>query len=261
MRILFLTQILPYPLDAGPKTRAYYVLRHLAAAHDVTLVSFTRDSDSQDAVQHLSELCEDVICVPMKRSSVKDAQFLLQSLITGRPFLIVRDGSSEMWSQLLRVVDELGPFDAIHADQLWMASYALKVRKASQNGHRPIAVLDQHNAVYLIPQRLADSEHNLFKRILLAQESRKLASYEVRVCRDLDHVVWVTQEDYRAVQSQAEEPVDNSGVIPICVDANPSSVIRRKSGARRVTFLGGLHYPPKCRGDLLVCGKCISDAY
>ena len=30
LRILFLTQVLPYPLDAGPKVRAYYVLRYLA---------------------------------------------------------------------------------------------------------------------------------------------------------------------------------------------------------------------------------------
>ena len=30
--ILFLTQVLPFPLDAGPKTRAYYVLRYLAGA-------------------------------------------------------------------------------------------------------------------------------------------------------------------------------------------------------------------------------------
>jgi hypothetical protein len=29
MRILFLSQVLPYPLDAGPKMRSYFVLRHL----------------------------------------------------------------------------------------------------------------------------------------------------------------------------------------------------------------------------------------
>jgi hypothetical protein len=29
MRILFLAQLLPYPLTAGPKVRAYYVLRLL----------------------------------------------------------------------------------------------------------------------------------------------------------------------------------------------------------------------------------------
>ena len=36
MRILFLTQLWPWPLDAGAKVRAYYVLRHLAAAgHEI----------------------------------------------------------------------------------------------------------------------------------------------------------------------------------------------------------------------------------
>jgi len=29
MRILFLTQVLPYPLDAGPKIRACYMYRRL----------------------------------------------------------------------------------------------------------------------------------------------------------------------------------------------------------------------------------------
>ncbi len=42
MRTLFLTPVLPYPLDAGPKIRAYYTLRHLARQHQVTLLSFVR---------------------------------------------------------------------------------------------------------------------------------------------------------------------------------------------------------------------------
>jgi hypothetical protein len=29
-RVLFLTQVLPYPLDSGIKIWAYFVLRHLA---------------------------------------------------------------------------------------------------------------------------------------------------------------------------------------------------------------------------------------
>ena len=47
MHILSLTQVLPYPLDAGPKVRAYYVLRHLARSHDGTLVSFVRPTDAE----------------------------------------------------------------------------------------------------------------------------------------------------------------------------------------------------------------------
>jgi hypothetical protein len=51
--ILFLTQVLPYPLDAGPKVRGYYMLRHLSAAHHaVTLVSFALADDPPEALAH-----------------------------------------------------------------------------------------------------------------------------------------------------------------------------------------------------------------
>jgi hypothetical protein len=56
-RVLFLTQVLPYPLDAGPKLRAYYVLRHLAQRHAVTLVAFVRPEDQPAHVEHLAQFC------------------------------------------------------------------------------------------------------------------------------------------------------------------------------------------------------------
>lgn len=69
MRILFLTQVLPYPLDVGPKVRAYYVLRHLARKHEVTLVSFVRPTDTPVRVlAHLQTYCDAVHTVPMVRS-------------------------------------------------------------------------------------------------------------------------------------------------------------------------------------------------
>jgi hypothetical protein len=53
MRLLFLTRVLPFPLDAGPKVRAYYTLRCLAEqGHALTLVSFVRKSDSAKALAH-----------------------------------------------------------------------------------------------------------------------------------------------------------------------------------------------------------------
>jgi len=43
-------------------------------------------------------------------------------------------------------------FDVIHADQLWMAPYAQRAAELSkQKRGRPHLVLDQHNAVHLIP--------------------------------------------------------------------------------------------------------------
>ena len=257
MRLLFLTQVLPYPLDAGPKVRAYYVLRHLAERHDVTLASFVRPTDTLAATRHLAQYCTAVHTVPLRRSRPRDALHALRSLVTGESFIIARDWVPAM-SHLLDAQCALHAFDAVHADQLWMAPYALAARSAGRTGNRPAAVLDQHNAVYLIPLRLAQRETSPLKRKLLELESHKLARYEVKTCRCFDRVVWVSQQDHDAVQRQAAlshspPPVDRalvpcSAVIPICGDADTTSPIARKPGAHRLTFLGGLHWPPNEQG-------------
>ncbi len=255
MRILFLTQVLSYPLDAGPKIRAYYVLRHLARQHDVTLVSFVRPTDTPEAVAHLKSFCRAVYTVPIKRSRLKDGAYLAKSLITGQPFIIERDWTAAMADQLKQLIGSGTKFDAIHADQLWMAPYALWARKLA-NGSRPTITLDQHNAVYMIPLRMAQGETNPAKRLLFQLEARKLVKYEVETCQKFDHVAWVTREDYAALQQcAANTPMPNSGVIPICGDPGAEPVIKRKTDARRITFLGGLHYPPNAQGILWFAEK------
>ncbi len=250
MRILFLTQVLPYPLDAGPKTRAYYVLRALAQSHRVTLLSFVRSSDSPAAVDHLRRFCARVETVPISRSRLRDGWFLARSLLGATPFVIARDRVAAM-DQAIRGLVAEEPFDAVHADQLWMADYALAAQATHPPGAQPVSVLDQHNATWRIFDRLASGEPNPLKRSLLAVESRKLARFELDVCRRFDAVTWVTQEDVDEMAAAAGGlPVPNAGVIPICIDADAEPPIERAAQPRRVTFLGGLHYPPNAQGIL-----------
>jgi glycosyltransferase involved in cell wall biosynthesis len=235
-------------LDAGPKVRAYYVLRYLAQRHAVTLVSFVRPTDTPDSLAHLRQFCRAVHTTPMPRSRRLDALHLLRSLATGKPFLIARDEVAAM--QRLLALDASGPYDAIHADQLWMAPYALQAQQRAAM-RRPQATLDQHNAVYMIPKRMQEGAANPLKRGLLAMEAAKLARYEAEVCRRFDHVVWVTDEDYQAVSAQtngAGQRIRNSGVIPICTEADTQARLPAGENPRRVTFLGGLHYPPNAEG-------------
>jgi glycosyltransferase involved in cell wall biosynthesis len=250
MNILFLTQVLPYPLDAGPKTRAYYVLRYLAQRHNVTLVSFVRSTDTPAAVEHLRTYCAAVHTVPMTRSTAKNMAFLAESLVTNQPFIIVRDRSAGMRRVLEELVNGPQPFDAVHADQLWMAPYAEVVHTLAKR--KPRTVLDQHNAVFMIFERLAQGERNLLKQQVARLEAHKLAHFEAEVCARFDRVAWVTLEDYAAVAAQARHgrPVVNSGIIPICVDTKEETVLVRRLPARRITFLGGLHYPPNAQGVL-----------
>ena len=249
MRVLFLTQVVAYPLDAGPKVRAYYVLRQLAAAgHDVTLVTFTRDTDRPDDLAHLRSLCQEVRTVPMVRSARREALAFARSLPTPEPFLIARDRVPALTKLLAALVGRRPPFDVVHADQLWMAPYALGAASAGA-GARPRTVLDQHNAVFQVPLRLAVAERGLARRLALRLEAVKLKRFERRTCGRFDHVVWVTGEDRAALFGAA--PVrapERESVIPICVDPAAAPVVDRDPAGRRVTFLGGLHWPPNAAG-------------
>lgn len=248
MRILFLSQVLPYPLDAGPKMRSYLVLRHLIQHHEVTLLTFIRDTDRSEHVAHLAGICHSVHTIPMQRTWVRDMKFLAKSLLTREPFLITRDYVPAMIEKIHQLADS-EKFDAIHADQLWMAEYALAAKEVLPTAK---IVLDRHNAVYLIPQRLAENESNLVKQKLLARETRLLTNYEPKVCHQFDYVVWVTEEDRQAVDalSTSSNEATPSTVIPICADPGQVDPLPYTESKHRVTFLGGLHWPPNAEGIL-----------
>jgi hypothetical protein len=147
MRILFLTQVLPYPLNTGAKVRAYYVLRYLAQQHEVTLVSFVRAEDRPDYIEHLRSFCAAVHTVPMVRSRAHDGVALPMALLRGQPVVIARDHMRPMYTLLRQLVDST-PFAAVHADQTSMVEYALwsADRIAHQYGQLPLRTVSGREA-------------------------------------------------------------------------------------------------------------------
>jgi glycosyltransferase involved in cell wall biosynthesis len=236
LRILFLSQLLPLPLDAGPKIRAYYVLRHLAeAGHEVTLACFVRPSDRAADVRALRGICRGVETVPLRRSRSKLLWDGLRSVTSDAPFLILRDQVPAMTEGLQRLLRR-STWDAVHADQLWMAPYA------AQCAGVPLKVLDQHNAVFRVPERMAAHAGNPVVRSLLGREAAKLARFERETLDRFNRVVWVSGED-RAAFPNGPRGERHDAVIPIAVDPAAVRPVTRERPFR-VTFLGGIHWPP-----------------
>ena len=72
----------------------------------------------------------------------------------------------------LRKLIQKEQFDTIHADQLWMARYALKAKRdAITEGYHPLITLSQHNAFYLIPKRKAEATGNKFLITVINREA------------------------------------------------------------------------------------------
>jgi len=251
-RILFLTQVLPYPLDSGAKIRAYYVLRHLVSQHEVTLVSFVRADDRPEHTAHLERFCRAVYTVPMQRSRLRDARALLVALFSGQSIVIVRDEIGEMRATLKRLVEE-ETFDIVHADQTSMAQYALYARSRIPKPEcRQMArlVLDAHNALYRIPERMSAHERNPLKRLAFRREARALARYEAQVYQRFDHVVFVADEDRQVLQKRMSKENTRFTTIPICVDPEEKPLLERTQHLRTITHLGTMFWPPNVEGVL-----------
>jgi glycosyltransferase involved in cell wall biosynthesis len=239
MRVLLLTQVLPYPPDSGPKVKTYYVLKYLAQQHQVTLVSFVRDSDKPEHIRHLESLCERVITVPMARSPLRDLQFLGQSLLTGQSWMMLRDARPEM-RQTLKDLAASTHFDVVHADQLNMGQYALPF-----NGSRK--VLDLHNALWVLYKRLAETlpPTKPMKYILL-RDWRLLKQYEGQMCRSFDAVTAVSQEDRDSLLAAGARA--DMVIIPIAIDTDEQAFIPRQPQGPHIVHIGTMYWPPNIDG-------------
>jgi glycosyltransferase involved in cell wall biosynthesis len=257
-RVLVITELLPFPLVSGAKVRGYYVLRHLSARHQVTLLSFVRPDDRREDVAHLETFVDSVHTVPMRRSWPRNARAVLGSLITGQPAIIAREKIGAMH----RKVEDLlstAQFDVIHCDQIPTAQYGLL-----GSGRQARRILDQHNATFQIVDRLAQREPNGLKRALLQREARAFARYEMDICQRFDYVTFVSSEDRRLLlelmQHQRKNGQGESGpgldeplngrtsVIPICVDTIAVPPVQPVPSPFRVTHIGTMYWPPNVEG-------------
>jgi glycosyltransferase involved in cell wall biosynthesis len=238
MKILLLTQVLPYPPDSGPKVKTWNVLKYLAQQHAVTLVSFVRGDQSAD-VAHLRRYCAAVHTVPITRGALPDGLALLRSLVNGQPWMMVRDDRVEMRA----LVDKLAAdnqFDVVHADQHNMCQYAARVPGAFK-------LFDAHNALWVLYKRLAETMPHGPRRWLLERDWRLLKTYEADLCRDFDATTVVIEED-RAALETALGARSTIAVIPITVDTDEEQRVTRKPEAGRVVFAGTMYWPPNIDG-------------
>ncbi len=261
MQILFLTQIIPWPPDAGPKVKTWQVLQYLKGeGHQVHLASFVRPEEEQH-VQALASVCASVHTVPIRRSTAANLGYYLKSLWSGRPFLIERDDLHGM-RRLVRSILAEREIDLIHADQLSMVQFAFSSAYpldalgavAHAGKRRPFLVFDAHNATWTIMERMRETMA-WYLRPVLSLEARRIRRYEGEIVRSFDHTFAVAEPDAAALREAAGSlpgKLDTSGsrisVIPIGVDTSRLHPAKRRPNSMNILTLGTLHYPPNADG-------------
>lgn len=266
MQILFLTQIIPYPPDAGPKVKTWHVLRYLASrGHRVILASFVRSEEEKHVIA-LQGICHQVYTVPIRRSRLADIGYWIRSHLTGRPFLIERDDLAEMRKVVSKIM-EVERIDVIHADQLTMTQFGLPYCKqffdrspeGDKRHHpdqkkRPLLIFDAHNAVWTIVDRMRQNAPWFLKPIE-GLEANRIKRYEGMIVSQFDLTLAVAEPDRLALKNAVEYYADGTHavddsilVVPIAVDTEQLQPVRRSPNSKHIVTLGTLHYPPNADG-------------
>jgi len=253
MHILFLTQILPYPPNSGPKVKTWNVLRYLSQrGHKITLVSFVRPEEIP-YIGVVKEVCAVVHTVPMYRSHVSDARYFLRSLISGRPFLVERDDLSEMRTIVNKVVNS-EHVDVLHADQLTMTQFGFPVKLTANGNKKPTLVFDAHNAVWTIMERMKQNAP-FFLKPPLWWETRQTRRYEGMIVSRYHATLAVTEPDRLALLNAAHaydgnhhDRIQSISVIPIAVDTRQIQPVPREPESLNILTMGTLYYPPNADG-------------
>lgn len=249
MKILFLTQIIPFPPNAGPRVKTWHVLNYLVErGHEVTLASFVRE-DEVEYVPVMQELLTAVHTIPIQRNRIDDIRYWLKSNVSGRPFLMERDDLKPMRQLVQKLLAE-ETFDVVHADQLTMTQFALDAKVGG--GKRPFIIFDAHNATWSIWERMRENAPFFLKPIYKLEESR-IKQYEAMLVQEFDHTMVVIDPDRDALLEGVEKGRWNTlrpriSSIPIAIDAEKLQPTVRKEGSCNIMTLGSLNYPPNADG-------------
>jgi glycosyltransferase involved in cell wall biosynthesis len=234
MRLLFLTETIPYPLDSGGRIKTYNTLRMLSQEHEVHCHAFVREEQQLRFRPELAKVCADVTLHTVKRSRLTELGAGLSSLVTGVPFIVKRHFHPPVLGRL-REACRTQVFDGVYCDHLSMLEYGRRL-------DLPI-VLDAHNVEFEIIRRYAETLGASPLRLIAELEWRRLERYERRWYPACRLIFAVSEVDGRTIREFAGDQVPVIGV-PISVDAHAVPHDRRAVNDPELLFVGGLHWPP-----------------
>jgi glycosyltransferase involved in cell wall biosynthesis len=229
MRVLYLTNGFPYPLTSG-YLRHFFLIRELAADHQVTLLSLTgarfRPQDA-DALRAMVERVE--VFGGTRRSPIGKVARRIRALVG-------RDDAPGVTAMADRAV-------ALHAER----PFDIVVH----SGKSTHPVLERLPALPVAADlcdatssRLAGalSYASLSRRPALWLDLRAMRRIETGIVERAGHVLFASERDRRLILGNAAAPA--SSIIPNGVDLD---FWRRRApalGQDRIVFTGAMDYPP-----------------
>lgn len=249
MNILFLTNLLPYPLDNGGKIKTYTTLQALKnAGHKVDLVCFKESEASYSSEEkELSHICNNVHQVFQKLTTSENKSYMMKlaikSLFSELPLSTYKFISKDMEKHIESKKDTY--FELIYFDHLPLYVYHKICKELWPNAK---VILDEHNCEATIMKRNAETAHNPIKKTFMSYEASKVKEFESKALLSADKSIILSKEDYKTLRSATGKDFDFS-IIPIGVmDRGVKKERESKDDILNILFVGTLTWEPNNQG-------------
>ena len=217
MKILFLTNLLPYPLDNGGKIKTYTTLKALFNGNNsVDLLCFKETNNNlKPGIEELLKICNSIDEVFQRLTTAVNKHYMMamasKSLFSSLPLSTYKFVSKDMRKKIEEKKDTA--YECIYYDHLPLFVYYPLCKKIWPNAKH---ILDEHNCEATIMSRNAQTASNLLKKLFLCYETKKVRRFESKSVLSANLTIVLSEEDYVMLRKAAGEDFNHT-IIPIGV--------------------------------------------
>lgn len=238
MRVLLISNTFPYPPNSGFPLRVYNLLYRIAREHEVWLASFTAGHENPADIEHMREICREVVTVPFSRQGalsnpLQAARFLFK----GIPPTLRAYESQQFVEKILDLISRVD-FDVVQIEDSHMSFYL---------DHLPAAVraktfLTFHDINFHKHEKMSEVEPKRTRKLRTWLHGRMMRNWEPFQAQRFGHCITMSQSDKELLL--AVNPGLKITVLPNGVDTRRYAPLPFPVNTNRLIFVGNMAYRP-----------------
>jgi len=238
MKILFLTQFLPFYPDTGGKIKSWEILKILCKKNKVWLVCFTDKKENSIYENEVKKICWEVktFFQPIITKSYKSLKYkALLSLFSLKPFRAYKHYSTEFVKYLQKIIRN-NDFDAIYVDHDVMCQYLNNISKKGK-----LFIFDQHNISSHASWRNFLIEENLVAKAAYFLEAIKWYFYEKKYLKYFDEIFTISQADGKKL---AKLGINKTKIHFLPIPIKTKNLFKFNNKRKKILFVGLMSWKP-----------------
>ena len=253
MKLLWLNAGLLLPLDKGGKLRTWHVMRHLAARHDITYLSFADATQTETDRLGMREVCAQLETIPRTDPAKGTWQFYADAaryLVDRVPYAVAKYRSAAYRAKLEELLAR-ERFDAVVCD------FLPPIVNMPAGVPCP-SIVFTHNVEAEIWRRHAEQAANPISKQLLHQQWQRMLRFEGAALARFDLVLAVSEADGRTFErlypGSLKAPVH---VVQTGVDTSYFTPSIEPPARAHMVFTGSMDWLPNEDGMTYFCREIL----